>query len=287
MLINHLHPKFGISIENIKITKLNEEQKFQLINLFEQYSLIIIRNQNIKNEDQINFTKIFGKLEITKPGTLGSNSNLVILTNLDEFGNVVDTSHKQSKNDKANQQWHSDSSFKIIPAQASILSGKQIPSEGGNTEFVSMRVVYENLDQELKDKINNLKAIHHFAHSRSKIDKNLVSKIEYEKFPPVIQPLIKINPKNKKRALYFGSHTVHIKDMQPNESVNLLNYLNEFATEDRFIYSHKWKKNDLLIWDNRAIIHRGKNYNPKQARYLVRTTVEDTSSVAQYLNEKR
>ena len=113
---------------------------------------MLLKKQKINEQEQVNFTKIFGELEITKPGTLGTNSNLVILTNIDENGDIVDTSHKQSKNDRANQQWHSDSSFKIRPAHASILSGKQVPKEGGNTEFVSMRVVYKNLQKDIKRK---------------------------------------------------------------------------------------------------------------------------------------
>ena len=284
MLVKKLHDNFGISIENIDINSLSANEKKEIVDLFEEHSLVIIKKQVINEQEQIDFTKLFGELEVTKPGTLGTNSNLVILTNLDETGKVVDTDHKQSKNDRANQQWHSDSSFKIIPAHASILSGKQVPIEGGNTEFVSMRVVYENLKKDIKEKVLNLEAVHHFAHSRSKIDIKMVSQIEFEKFPPVVQPMVKTNPKNKKRALYFGSHTAYIKDLPEKESEKLLTYLKEFSSQEKFIYSHTWEENDLLIWDNRSILHRGTNYNPKEPRYLVRTTVQDSFSKAKYLN---
>ncbi len=284
MLVKKLHDNFGISIENIDINSLSANEKKEIVDLFEEHSLVIIKKQVINEQEQIDFTKLFGELEVTKPGTLGTNSNLVILTNLDETGKVVDTDHKQSKNDRANQQWHSDSSFKIIPAHASILSGKQVPTEGGNTEFVSMRVVYENLKKDIKEKVLNLEAVHHFAHSRSKIDIKMVSQIEFEKFPPVVQPMVKTNPKNKKRALYFGSHTAYIKDLPEKESEKLLTYLKEFSSQEKFIYSHTWEENDLLIWDNRSILHRGTNYNPKEPRYLVRTTVQDSFSKAKYLN---
>ena len=284
MLVKKLHDNFGISIENIDINSLSANEKKEIVDLFEEHSLVIIKKQVINEQEQIDFTKLFGELEVTKPGTLGTNSNLVILTNIDETGKVVDTDHKQSKNDRANQQWHSDSSFKIIPAHASILSGKQVPIEGGNTEFVSMRVVYENLKKDIKEKVLNLEAVHHFAHSRSKIDIKMVSQIEFEKFPPVVQPMVKTNPKNKKRALYFGSHTAYIKDLPEKESEKLLTYLKEFSSQEKFIYSHTWEENDLLIWDNRSILHRGTNYNPKEPRYLVRTTVQDSFSKAKYLN---
>ncbi len=284
MIIKKLHDNFGISIEKIDVNYLSTIEKKEIIDLFEEHSLIVIKKQKINEQEQVNFTKIFGELEITKPGTLGTNSNLVILTNIDENGDIVDTSHKQSKNDRANQQWHSDSSFKIRPAHASILSGKQVPKEGGNTEFVSMRVVYKNLQKDIQEKVLNLEAVHHFAYSRSKIDIKMVSQIEYEKFPPVVQPMVKTNPKNNKRALYFGSHTAYIKDIPEKESTKLLTYLKKFSSQKKFIYSHTWEENDLLIWDNRSILHRGTDYNPKEPRYLIRTTVQDSLSKAKYLN---
>ena len=284
MIIKKLHDDFGISIEKIDVNYLSAIEKKEIIDLFDEHSLIVIKKQKINEQEQVNFTKIFGELEITKPGTLGTNSNLVILTNIDENGNIVDTSHKQSKNDRANQQWHSDSSFKIRPAHASILSGKQVPKEGGNTEFVSMRVVYKNLQKDIQEKVLNLEAVHHFAYSRSKIDIKMVSQIEYEKFPPVVQPMVKTNPKNNKRALYFGSHTAYIKDIPEKESTKLLTYLKKFSSQKKFIYSHTWEENDLLIWDNRSILHRGTDYNPKEPRYLIRTTVQDSLSKAKYLN---
>ena len=284
MIIKKLHDDFGISIEKIDVNYLSAIEKKEIIDLFDEHSLIVIKKQKINEQEQVNFTKIFGELEITKPGTLGTNSNLVILTNIDENGDIVDTSHKQSKNDRANQQWHSDSSFKIRPAHASILSGKQVPKEGGNTEFVSMRVVYKNLQKDIQEKVLNLEAVHHFAYSRSKIDVKMVSQIEYEKFPPVVQPMVKTNPKNNKRALYFGSHTAYIKDIPEKESTKLLTYLKKFSSQKKFIYSHTWEENDLLIWDNRSILHRGTDYNPKEPRYLIRTTVQDSLSKAKYLN---
>ena len=118
-------------------------------------------------------------LEVTKPGTIGTNSNLVILTNIDENGKVVDHSHKQAKNDRANQQWHSDSSFKIHPAHASILNGRTTPKIGGSTQFMCMRNIYNKLDQSIQKQLDNLDAIHHFAHSRSKIDPTMVSPVSY------------------------------------------------------------------------------------------------------------
>ena len=195
---------------------------------------------------------------------------------MDENGKVVDHSHKQAKNDRANQQWHSDSSFKIHPAHASILNGRITPKIGGSTQFICMRNIYNKLDQSIQKQLDNLDAIHHFAHSRSKIDPTMVSQIELDKFPPVVHPMVKINPINHKKAVYFGSHTKSIKNLSDVESSNLLKYLNDFINNEEYIYSHKWDDNDLIVWDNRSMVHRGQPYEITEPRYLVRATVSDT-----------
>ena len=283
MNFKKVHPDFGIKIKDVKINKINHKEINEILNLFEEYSLIVLKNQKITNEEQLDFAKNFGELEVTKPGTIGSNSNLVILTNMDEDGKVVDDSHKQAKNDRANQQWHSDSSFKIHPAHASILNGRTTPKIGGNTQFICMRNIYKRLDQSLQKQLDNLDAIHHFAHSRSKIDSSMVSQIELDKFPPVIHPMVKINPVNNKKAVYFGSHTKSIKNLDGDESSKLLKYLNDFINNEDYIYSHKWDDFDLIIWDNRSMLHRGQPYDTTESRYLVRATVSDTMSMGTYL----
>ncbi len=284
MKFSKLHPKFGIKIKDIKINKITKNEIVKILSLFEKYSLLVVNNQKITNLEQLEFAKKFGKLEITKPGTIGSNSNLVILTNINNQGKVVDHNHKQAKNDRANQQWHSDSSFKIQPAKASILIGKIVPKKGGNTEFICMRNIYNELDLTKQKIFNKLNAIHHFAHSRSKIDPNMISQIEQDKFPPVIHPMVKVNPVNKKKAIYFGSHTSGICNVNVNESSNLLSYLNKFINNKKFIYSHKWSDNDLIIWDNRCMIHRGQPYDVSEPRRLVRATTVDIKSRGFYLN---
>ena len=283
MNFKKIHPNFGIEIKDIKINKADKKDIKEILNLFEEYSLIVFKNQKITNEEQLDFAKNFGELEVTKPGTIGTNSNLVILTNMDENGKVVDHSHKQAKNDRANQQWHSDSSFKIHPAHASILNGRRTPKIGGSTQFICMRNIYNKLDQSIQKQLDNLDAIHHFAHSRSKIDPTMVSQIELDKFPPVVHPMIKINPVNHKKAVYFGSHTKSIKNLTDLEGSNLLKYLNGFINNEEYIYSHKWDDNDLIVWDNRSMVHRGQPYEITEPRYLVRATVSDTLSTGTYL----
>ena len=175
-------------------------------------------------------------------------------------------------------------SFKIHPAHASILNGRTTPKIGGSTQFICMRNIYNKLDQSIQKQLDNLDAIHHFAHSRSKIDPTMVSQIELDKFPPVVHPMVKINPINHKKAVYFGSHTKSIKNLSDVESSNLLKYLNDFINNEEYIYSHQWDDNDLIVWDNRSMVHRGQPYDITEPRYLVRATVSDTMSTGTYIS---
>ena len=145
-----------------------------------------------------------------------------------------------------------------------------------------MRNIYNKLDQSIQKQLDNLDAIHHFAHSRSKIDPTMVSQIELDKFPPVVHPMVKTNPVNHKKAVYFGSHTKSIINLTDVESSNLLKYLNDFINNEEYIYSHKWDDNDLIVWDNRSMVHRGQPYDITEPRYLVRATVSDTLSTGTY-----
>ena len=146
-----------------------------------------------------------------------------------------------------------------------------------------MRNIYKRLDQSIQKQLDKLDAIHHFAHSRSKIDSSMVSQIDIDNIPPVVHPMVKFYPVNIKKAVYFGSHTKSIKNLDVGESSKLLKYLNDFINNEEYIYSHKWDDNDLIVWDNRSMVHRGQPYDITEPRYLVRATVSDTLSSGTYL----
>ncbi len=156
-----------------EVEKFGEETINIISDLLLEFSVVVIRNQNITDDEHIKFSENFGTLELTKVGTDGSGSKLIILRNFDENGNIVSPTDRQRLNNLANQEWHSDSSFKKIPSKMSILSAKMIPSLGGNTEFLSMRASYNALPQELKLKIDDKICWHDYSHGRSKIDPNL------------------------------------------------------------------------------------------------------------------
>ncbi|MDC1210128.1 TauD/TfdA family dioxygenase, partial [Pseudomonadota bacterium] len=214
----------------------------------------------------------------TKVGTDGSGSKLIILRNFDEDGNIVSPTDRQRLNNLANKEWHSDSSFKKIPSKLSILSAKMIPSKGGDTEFLSMRAAYNSLPENLKLNIEEKVCWHDYSHGRLKIDPNLVTSEEKKALPPVKQKLV-LNNKKYGKSLYLGAHCSKIEGMTENESQNLLKEIYEFVDNKSFVYSHVWKPYDLIMWDNRSVLHRATPIKGKiEKRLMVRTTIAGETS---------
>ena len=279
MLIKNLGTTLGVEIIGFNLKKnIDKNIIGQVSDLLSQFSVVVIRDQNITNEQHINFSEYFGDLEVTKAGTNGAGSKLIILQNFDEDGNIVPPTDRQRLNNLANQEWHSDSSFKKIPSKLSILSAKMIPAKGGNTEFLSMRSVYNALPKKLKSNIEDKVCWHDYSYGRSKIDANLVTADEKKALPPVKQKLV-LNNKKYGKSLYIGAHCSKIDGMNDDESQNLLDEIYEYIDNESHVYSHIWKPYDLIMWDNRAVLHRATPIKGKvEKRLMVRTTVAGEAS---------
>ena len=279
MLIKNLGTTLGVEILGFNLKKnIDKNIIGQVSDLLSQFSVVVIRDQNITNEQHINFSEYFGDLEMTKAGTNGAGSKLIILQNFDEDGNIVPPTDRQRLNNLANQEWHSDSSFKKIPSKLSILSAKMIPAKGGNTEFLSMRAVYNALPKKLKSNIEDKVCWHDYSYGRSKIDANLVTADEKKALPPVKQKLV-LNNKKYGKSLYIGAHCSKIDGMNDDESQNLLDEIYEYIDNESHVYSHIWKPYDLIMWDNRAVLHRATPIKGKvEKRLMVRTTIAGEAS---------
>ena len=279
MLIKNLGTTLGVEIIGFNLKKnIDKNIIGQVSDLLSQFSVVVIRDQNITNEQHINFSEYFGDLEVTKAGTNGAGSKLIILQNFDEDGNIVPPTDRQRLNNLANQEWHSDSSFKKIPSKLSILSAKMIPAKGGNTEFLSMRAVYNALPKKLKSNIEDKVCWHDYSYGRSKIDANLVTANEKKALPPVKQKLV-LNNKKYGKSLYIGAHCSKIDGMNDDESQNLLDEIYEYIDNESHVYSHIWKPYDLIMWDNRAVLHRATPIKGKvEKRLMVRTTIAGEAS---------
>ena len=268
-----LHRLFGAIVEGVDVTKpIHDETFTELQNALTEFSVLVFPGQEINDAQQIAFSQQFGPLETTKVGTRGTGSPLVILSNIGEDNRVVPFADRLNMVNRANMQWHADSSFKRIPAQTSILSAREVPVTGGNTEFVSMRVVYAELPEDLKQAVEDRVAIHDFAHSRDKVDPNLMTDSERATLPPVRQAMVL--DQGHKLSLYIGSHVSDVEGMTTSESRKLIDRLLSFATQKQFIYRHTWCLHDLVMWDNRSVIHRAQPFiNHKERRRMVRTTI--------------
>lgn len=243
---------------------------------FEEHSVLVLRDQDITDDAQLAFSRRFGPLEVTKVGSEGHGTNLVILKTLDEEGNVVPEDHRLALENKANQLWHTDSSFKPVPALASVLSSRVIPGRGGETEYVSTRLAFERLDPALRRRLENSFGWHEYAHSRDKIAPDLAGPAVRAALPPQRWRLVWKNPINGRKALYMASHTFAIEGMEPNAARELLAELTEAATAPGASYVHSWRKGDVVMWDNRATMHRGRPWPAREPRYMVRSTISAT-----------
>ena len=245
---------------------------------FEDHSVLVFRDQDVTDEVQLAFSRRFGPPEVTKVGSQGTGSHFVILSTIGPDGKVVPPDHRLSLRNKANQLWHTDSSFKRVPALTSILSARVIPANGGETEYVSTRLAFERLDAELRNKLQDSFAWHDYAHSRSQIAPDLASPEERAALPPQCWRMVWKNPVNGRGAIYLASHAYAVERMEKAAGKKLIDELVAFATAPGTSYLHQWRKGDVVMWDNRATMHRGRPWPAHEARLMVRTTISATEA---------
>jgi alpha-ketoglutarate-dependent 2,4-dichlorophenoxyacetate dioxygenase len=243
---------------------------------FEEHSVILLRGQKVTDENQLAFSRCFGPLETVKVASLGEGTPFSILKNIDPNGNVVPENDRLALRQKANQLWHTDSTFKKIPALASVLSARIIPPSGGETEFASQRLAWARLPAEARARFERSFAWHDYAHSRGKIAPDLATPVEREALPPVCWRMAWRNPANGRTSLYIASHAYAIVGMDKDEAQRLLAELIDEATKPEFTYVHRWRQGDVIMWDNRATMHRGRPWPMNHARHMVRTTISAT-----------
>jgi alpha-ketoglutarate-dependent 2,4-dichlorophenoxyacetate dioxygenase len=272
--IKPLHPLFAAEVTGLDLSHpVAPEALGEIRDAFARYSVLVFRDQRVTDEQQIAFSREFGELETTKVGTPGAGSSLVVLTNIGPDGEIEPPTERQMLNNRANQQWHADSSFKPVPAKASMLSARIIPSAGGNTEYISMRAVYAELPDELKQAVEGRVAIHDYTYGRSRIDPNLVTAEERAAVPPVRQAMV-LDHGPYGRSLYLGAHCASVEGLDQAEGRALIDRLMAFATQERFVYSHPWRPHDMILWDNRAVLHRATPFaSTTERRLMVRTTI--------------
>ena len=274
--IRKLTPVFGAEITGVDLTRLDDATFEHIEDAFETYSVLVFPNQNLDDDAQIAFSRRFGELEKTQ-GHIANNfqvKHVSEITNLDPDGKLMAPDDPRVLYRLGQRNWHSDSSFKRVPAKASLLHARKLPPDGGDTQFASLRAAYDALPEARKRELEDKVVIHHYAYSRRNGGYALTNEAEDKRFPPVPQAMIRANPVNGRKALYVGSHASHIRGMPEEEGRALLKELLDFATQEQFTYLHHWKVGDLVMYDNRAALHRARPYKiTEHPRILHRTTV--------------
>jgi len=280
MEIAPLGPGFAAELRGVQIADVaGAPARYRAVRgAFEEHSVLVFRGQRFTDADQVAFSACFGPLERTKVASLGEGTHFSILTNIGPDGKLVPRGHRETLVARANQLWHTDSTFKAIPALASVLSARTIPAAGGETQFASTRLAWQRLPPERRAQLEGAFAWHDYAHSRGKIDPNLATTVEQQALPPVRWRLSWPNPANGKRSLYIASHAYAIDGMSRDAAQTLLAALIEETTRPEHTYLHRWQPADVVMWDNRATLHRGRPWPDDQPRHMVRTTISATDA---------
>ncbi len=251
---------------------------------FEEYSVLVFHDQNLDDERQIAFSRRFGPLEVAGKANPASGTPFARQSNLDiKTGAVIPPEDRRMIYQKGNYLWHSDSSFKPVPSLCSLLSARIVPPEGGNTEFASMRAAYDALPDDVRVQLEGLVAEHSLVYSRSTVSTGALTAEMQAELPGSWQTMLRVNPVNGRKAVYAGAHASHVIGWPREEGRAFIQWLNEFSTQPRFRYSHAWRAGDLVIWDNRAVLHRATAYDStRHKRLMQRTTIGDSGpTVAQ------
>ena len=288
-LVKRLHPLFVAEINGVDLRQpLDATTKRTIEDAMDQYAVSVVPAQDIDDARQVAFASSFGPLEVApmvqgKTGARGvgkriKHREIFDISNLDDDGRILDADDQRATYQQGNQLWHTDSSFRQRSATWSMLHARVIPPDGADTEFVDTRAIYDALPDRMKSRIESAVAEHSIWHSRAKLGGYTPTDEERASRPPARHPLVRRHPGSGRKALYIASHASHIIGWPVEEGRALLEELIEFATQPQFIYAHKWRVGDLVIWDNRCTLHRATPYQSTQyVRDLRRTTIIDVA----------
>ena len=265
-----LHPHFGVEIHDVDIRDITANSGYaEIRSAFEQHSLLLFRSQTLGDQAHIKFSQLFGPIENREKGSWGVVPNEIApLSNLSTNGSLIDQSDLRLLHLQSNQLWHTDSTFLPVPALANILVARVLPSSGGETELASTRAAWGDLPEQLKSKARNAVLKHRYAHSRAKINPELAKQELYTMWEDQRWRAIWPNPSSGEEALYIASHAFEVEGMEVEAGQAFIQQLIDWATQEQYVYSHAWKSGDVLVWDERATLHRGRAWPYQEERTL-------------------
>ncbi len=282
-------PCLAAEVEGIDLTRpLSPEEMAAVHAGMDKYAVLVFHDQPLTDEQQLALTRSLGEIEhaigtsLRAPDEYRLPTTFADVSNLDKDNQIYAREDRRRLFALGNRLWHSDSSFKVIPAKYSLLHARSIPSKGGNTEFADMRAGYDAIDDETRALVQDLICEHSQLYSRQQLGFTDFTDEERERFKPVRQCLVRTHPGHKRKSLYLSSHAGGIVGWPVPEARAFLRDLNEIATQRQFVYSHRWRVGDLVMWDNRQTMHRARPFPAHEPRDVRRTTlVGDGPTAAQ------
>jgi len=278
-------PGFAAEIGDIDLARSLDPAEVRAVKqAFWDYAVLIFPDQDLTEQQHIDFAKHIGPLETTI-AALNSNAKLRLRTDLVDISNLNSKSEIWGEKSRVrmfqlgNRLWHTDSSFKFLPARASLLYARKIPPVGGHTEFADMRAAYDALPELMRDRLHGLVAEHALAYSRARTGFDNFTESERENLPPVPQVMVRTLPENGRMSLYLASHAGRILGMPQDEARALIDELLAHASQRQFVYTHRWRERDLVMWDDRCTMHRGADFDDlRWVRDMHRATVSDIAN---------
>ncbi len=284
--IRQLHPHFMGEVDGVDLRRPLDAKAVAAIEAgMDAHAVLVFHGQDITDEQQAAFSRNFGALElpdlksnIVKPEERRLGPEMADISNLDQDGRLFARDDRKRMFNLGNQLWHSDSSFRATPAKYSLLSARAIPARGGNTEFADMRAAYDALDAATKSEIEDLICEHSLIHSRGQLGFTELTDAEKSNFKPVRQRLVRTHPVTGRKSLYLSAHAGAILGWPVPEARLFLRDLGEAATQPEFVHAHQWRVHDLVMWDNRQVMHRARRFkDTKEIRDVRRTTIAGDS----------
>jgi alpha-ketoglutarate-dependent 2,4-dichlorophenoxyacetate dioxygenase len=274
--VTPLSADFGAEIVGVDLAQPVPREIFLEIDAaFVRFAFLVFPDQPVNDDQQLAFTRLFGELEINPQyagGRMFRRDDVADFTNVDADDSLMRAHDARRMFNIGNQLWHTDSSFKHVPAKCSILSAREISPVGGQTEFADLRAAYDSLPPEMKMQLEGLVAEHSVFRSRSQIGFSEFNQEIHDRFPPVQQMIVRRHFESSRRSLYLAAHASHVIGWPVEKGRKLIEDLIAFATEPQFVYRHRWRMADVLVWDNRCTMHRGKPYDDTRYRRIMHNT---------------
>ena len=272
MRIEAVNSEFGGIVHEVDLAQLSDEEFQEILHAWWRFAVLLFPKQTLSLEDQFAFSRRFGRLECGLRQS--SEPSVGRIANIDRDGNLLAEDNLARRFNIGNSVWHTDSSYKVVGAKASLLYARVVPPKGGETEWADMRAAYDQLDQQTQEWLSEKIAVHHYSFSHAwHGGLELLSEEDRENLPPVEHSMVKTHADTGRKNLFIGRHASHILGEDLFDSRKLLRRLTQNATIPENTWRHKWDVDDLVIWDNRCVLHRARYFPAEQPRAMLRTTV--------------